>query len=99
MKTKIIALMAAGLLVMSLVGPAFALKGGIASTHVKTEICHVDGKADGSMNYTLIEVADSAVDTHVPGHPDDLLIGDEVDPTDPEADGIVTEEYCLAMGS
>ena len=61
MRTKIIALLATGLLLMSLVGPAFA-------ADPRVEICHNYG--DGKFERT-ISVAPDAVADHVADHGDD----------------------------
>ena len=55
MKIKIVALLATGLLLMSLVGPAFAAPAA------KTMFCH----HTGNTVYTIVDVSGGAVDTHM----------------------------------
>ncbi len=91
MKTKIIALMAAGLLTMSMVGPAFANPGqggpGTANAHDKVDVCHVEG--DGSAH--IINITTVAFENNHETHGDKLinetLVGSEY----------ITEAACLAL--
>ena len=65
MKTKIIALMAAGLLTMSLVAPAFA------AARTPVSVCHEN--RDGS--FVVLEVSQHAwLNAHQPNHTGDDLM-------------------------
>ena len=64
MKTKIIALLATGLLLMSLVGPAFAAPFPLVT------ICHVDDTGNGH----VMTVGGNAPVIHLAAHGDDFLV-------------------------
>ena len=93
MKTKILALMAAGLLTMSLVGPAFAAAD-------KAEFCHLNNtnKGNGMDNWSRVEVSGGAIATHE-DHMNDYRITPytgELEHTEPHDDGVnhITSANC-----